>query len=685
MLPRRAYAAYYLLEPEGRSELSRSIRRSVRARRLPENGLLRRRTGVYLTLLIVLTAACWALLTAGAGWGRGLGAGGWVLICLLAALPASEWAVTFLHGLIGRVMPTRPLLRYDLASGVPADAETMIVIPVIWSSKEEVDELVHRLELHYLANRDDRFHFALLGDFPDWEGEHAPEDEMLMSAAVAGIRRLNAQYGGEGSSTFHLLQRRRSWNDREGVWMGWERKRGKVVEFARLLGGDENTSFVHRESDDAVLRRIRYVITLDADTQLPIGSAQRMVGTMHLPYNQPRLNAEGTRVAEGYAVLQPRIAISSESAASSRLAALWAGNPGIDPYAFAVSDPYQDGVGQGIFTGKGIFDAAVFRTLLASRIPDNTVLSHDLLEGGFLRSGLLSDIELVDGHPASFRSWQLRLHRWVRGDWQLLCWLKPKVQDCAGTPRPVDLGAITRWQIVDNIRRSLLQPALYVLLLLSLFLPVSARWTLLGAAFVTIALPLLRALLAPGYLIRHPGQLKAALLQCALAVLLLPYQAALMADAILLTLYRLNISRRRLLEWTSSAATDRRGGGSLLAFGEPVSCWRCCLRLPGCWLVSLAGWLTGAAVLAVAWLASPLLVRYLNAPPARAMQEVSAAQREELTELAGQIWAYYADYAGEEDNWLPPRQCPAGSRSGGGTPHLADEYRTDARMYGYCP
>ncbi|QJC54258.1 glycosyl transferase family 36 [Paenibacillus albicereus] len=654
--PRAAYSAYYLLEPEGRHRLCSEICSSVRSRRLPETGLLRRRSAVYLALLAGLFAVCAAvllLLVRGASM-EAWTAWTWLGAALLLLLPASEWAVTLLHGTIGRTMPTRPLLRYDFAEGVAEGASTLIVIPVIWSTREEVRQLARRLELHYLANRDDRFHFALLGDFPDAGEEHADEDAGLVELAAGEIRRLNRKYGRAGGTTFHLLQRRRVWNEAEGVWMGWERKRGKVVELARLLAGEDGTTYAYRESDASVYGRIAYVITLDADTQLPIGSAQRMVGTMHLPYNAPRLNAAGTRVKEGYAVLQPRVAISSDSASSSRLAALWAGTPGIDPYAFAVSDPYQDGVGEGIFTGKGIFHAGLFRRLLSDRIPDNTVLSHDLLEGGFLRGGLLSDIELVDSHPASLRAWQLRLHRWVRGDWQLLCWLKRQVRDCAGTPRPVDLGPITRWQIVDNLRRSLAPPALYLIALLAPLLSAGSRAALLAAALLTALLPVLQALAAPAYVLRHPGRLGAAVLQSALLLVLLPYQTALMADAIARTLYRTGISRRRLLEWKSAADIERASDRRLLAFRASGSLLA--LLVPAvAWLAAApAGLLALSAALAAAWLAAPLAALLLNGRPSEQQPRLQAEDRQELRALAASIWSYYADFAGEEDHWLPP-------------------------------
>ncbi|UUZ92486.1 hypothetical protein LJK87_45325 [Paenibacillus sp. P25] len=275
--------------------------------------------------------------------------------------------------------------------------------------------------------------------------------------------------------------------------MGWERKRGKLVEFVELLRGNKETSYDYRTGDASVLPRIRYIITLDADTRLPMESAHRMIGTLHLPYNRPRLNEARTRVVEGYGVLRPRIGISHESAMRSRLASLLS-DPGLDPYAFAASDPYQDALEQGIFTGKGIFDVEMFAELLCERIPENTVLSHDLLEGGFLRAGPLSDIELIDDHPTKFIAYQKRMHRWVRGDWRLLCWLFTRVCDRRGTLRPVDLSAVTRWQIIDNLRRDLLPVAYFVLLVLSwTVLPgYPGRWV--AVILLSMLLPVIRQL-----------------------------------------------------------------------------------------------------------------------------------------------------------------------------------------------
>ena len=283
--------------------------------------------------------------------------------------------------------------------------------------------------------------------------------------------------------------------------MGWERKRGKLEEFVKLLKEGIRTSYCAIVGDASILSKIRYVITLDADTRLPLECAHRMIGAMHLPYNRPRLNNSGTRVVEGYGVLQPRIGMTYESAQKSRLTSLWAIEGGHDPYAFAVSDPYQDAIGQGIFTGKGIFDIDAFHVVLGNKFPENRVLSHDLLEGGFLRAGCLTDIELIDDHPPTFLSHQKRLHRWTRGDWQLLPWLKSRTRNSAGEVVRTDLSIVTRWQMIDNLRRHLLQPALMMILLLAIpVLPGSPlRW--FGVVLLTLFLPLLRQLINWGTLL----------------------------------------------------------------------------------------------------------------------------------------------------------------------------------------
>lgn len=654
-VPRSAFPAYYVLEPRGIRQLRQALRACSKPRAVPEAGLWSRANAVYFYSLAVVFVAAAAVFLLWTSAGERLTAAQWVIAALFAALPASEWAVTLTHMLVERTRRPVRLLRYDFSSGVPEEAATLVVIPVIWSEESEVRDITDRLEQHYLANRGACLHFAILSDFCDAADERQPGDDALVKAAMAGIRALRRQYP-DGS--FHVLQRSRQWNASENAWMGWERKRGKLVELVELLRGRTDTSYEWLSDGWERLRAARYMITLDADTRLPLESAARMIGALHLPYNRPRLNERGTRVVEGYGVLQPRIGITHEAAMRSRLAYLFAADPGCDPYAFAVSDPYQDGLGEGLFTGKGIFDIDVFHQVLCDRIPNNRVLSHDLLEGGFLRTGYMSDLELIDDHPAKLVAWQKRLHRWVRGDWQLLPWLFRRCRNRRGELVPVDLSLLTRWQMLDNLRRSLLLPGLLTLSLLALLVLPGApqRWLALAAA--TLLLPVVRQLVSVRSLLRDPRSLLPPLGHAALTLATAPYQAVIQLDAIGKTLYRLLFSKRRLLEWVSSAEVERTSGrsadmpmlglyGGLIALGLFALAALRQTYVP----VQIA-----LAALCVLWLIAPLAVRVLERPVGAARADRSFGERGErqLRELSQQIWMFFEDYVTREDNWLPP-------------------------------
>ncbi|WP_127495107.1 GH36-type glycosyl hydrolase domain-containing protein [Paenibacillus glycanilyticus] len=653
-LMRQAFAAYYVFEPAGVKSLVQALNKCSKPRTMPLKGLARSAPMNYfssllaLFMLLLVVVAAWVV-----DWNT-ITTAGIAAVFLALLFPVSEWVMTGLNFGIERICRAKPLLRFDYSSGIAAEAATMVVIPAIWSTVQEVDELADRLEIHYLGNRDPNIHYALLGDFTDAKEESLPSDEILVAAVKARIDRLNRMYGDSGT-TFHYYQRARLWNPGEGKFMGWERKRGKLVEFVNLLRGSEDTSYAVTHGDRKVLPGIRYIITLDADTQLPIGSAQRLIGTLHFPYNRPRLNKAGTRVVEGYGVLQPRIGTSHDSAMRSRLAHFWS-DPGIDPYAFTVSDPFQDAFGTGIFTGKGIFDVNVFAKLLGERIPDNTVLSHDLLEGGFLRAALVSDIELIEEHPSTFLSFQKRMHRWVRGDWQLLCWLRTKLCDRRGELQPIDLSLLTRWQIIDNLRRSLLPIAMLVLFGLAVtVLPgYPARW--LAFLFLTLLLPLIRQLAIMNSAGAHSKHVLSTLVMAGIGFWTLPFQTAVLLDAIVKTLYRMAVSKRGMLEWTSFSQTERsqaearrrlilggRGGYLLiLLFAAAV------VLQPSIPLLCFG------LALCLFWALAPVAVRWLDQPVLKAERPLEAADAEQLRTLAKEIWQFYEDYAGKEDHYLPP-------------------------------
>src|SRR5438094_581816 len=376
-------------------------------------------------------------------------------------------------------------------------------------------------------------HFALLTDFPDAADERLTGEDDVLAAAITGIEALNARYAPATADRFYLFHRARRWNGSEGVWMGWERKRGKIEEFNRLLRGATDTSFTVRRGDPAILPSIRYCLTLDSDTRLPRDAARQLIGVIEHPLNRPRFDATLGRVVEGYAIMQPRVSVTMASAAGSLFARAYAGHTGVDPYTTAVSDTYQDLFGEGSFTGKGLYDVESFSAALEGRVAENAMLSHDLFEGLFARCALVTDVEVVDDFPSSVLAHARRQHRWVRGDWQILSWLLPVLPTRHGLERN-RLPLISRWKILDNLRRSLVAPALLALLVSGwTWLPgMPVGWTL--AALAVLGFPLLPPLvhLAGGPRPQQPvgvfvldvwSELRTALAQVLLEITLLPY------------------------------------------------------------------------------------------------------------------------------------------------------------------
>ena len=463
-------------------------------------------------------------------------------------------------------MAPRPLPKLDYRGGVPDHDRTIVVVPVLIGSADKVPDLLSQLELRYLGNSDPHIHYAILSDFADADAETTVHDAAIIEEATRGIHALNQRHG---AGRFLFLHRARRLNPATGRWMGWERKRGKIEEFNRLVLGHHDTSFDVQVGDVSVIPRCRYVITLDADTQLPPDSARRLVGTIAHPLNRPRFDATVGRVTEGYGVLQPRVDISLPSASRSWFAQscpdTWAGIP----YTTAASDVYQDLFHEGSYVGKGIYDPRAFHAALAGRVRDNTLLSHDLFEGFFARAGLVADVHLVDDFPGHYLTWATRLHRWVRGDWQIAGWLGRTVVGADGTRMRNPLPVLARWKILDNLRRSLLSPSLVVLLALG--------WTVLPGSAITWTLLCLLVLAYPAYLrlgeslnsrVRgvplgqhlrsQQADLAASARQALLTATFLAHQAWVMADAIGRTLWRMIVSRQHLLEWESASDAARR-------------------------------------------------------------------------------------------------------------------------------
>ena len=603
-------------------------------------------------------------------WRHGAAAGLLPWIGLLALLPSSQLAVLLVHKAVHRIAHPRRLPRIDMKHGVPEDARTMVVVPVLLTSVAGARAQIEHLEVQALGNADPHVHFALLTDFRDATKAELPEDAEILEAARAGMEALNVRHGGGGQDCFYLFHRPRYWNEREGVWMGWERKRGKLEEFNALLRGKATSSFQTVVGDPKILGLIRYVITLDADTRLPRDTARTLIGIASHPLNRPVYDARLHRVVRGYGILQPRVSVTMASAAGSLFARVYAGHTGVDPYTTAVSDAYQDLFGEGIFTGKGLYDVDAFTSALEGRVPENALLSHDLFEGIHARTALVSDIEVVDDFPSSVLAHAGRQRRWVRGDWQILSWLFPWVPTREGLERN-RLPLISRWKIFDNLRRSLVPPATLALFASAwTWLPGKAGlWTL---AVVTVSgFPFLSQMLrgfrgpAPQqpvavFLKDWREELETAAAQGLLDLTLLAYRSYEMVQAIGLTLVRLILTQRRMLEWETAAAAAARSTGlsgreGMRAFANGM--WTGPAVSIGVLVATLAARPDALGVslpFHLLWLTSPLIAFWLSQPARVRVVVLEPRDRVYLRRIARNTWRYFETFLGEGEHWLPP-------------------------------
>ncbi|HVY68403.1 MAG TPA: cyclic beta 1-2 glucan synthetase, partial [Verrucomicrobiae bacterium] len=389
-----------------------------------------------------------------------------ITMTLLVLVCASQLAVAVINWLATVILRPHSLPRLDFEEGIPAEHCTLVVIPTLLTSPAGIDNLIDALEVRYLANRDANVYFGLLTDFADAPTEHLPADQALIRQAREEIETLNQRYRSDRPCIFYLFHRPRLWNEKEQVWMGYERKRGKLAELNRVLRGGIPENFSEIVGDLSILPRVKYVITLDTDTQLPRDAARQLAGTMAHPLNRPAYDPARGRVVDGYTILQPRVAVSLPGASRSRFAKLFAGDPGIDPYTRSVSDVYQDLFHEGSFIGKGIYDVDAFEQALSGKFPENRILSHDLIEGSYARSGLVTDVQLFEEFPARYLADTRRRHRWMRGDWQIATWLLPRVPGADARRVANPLSGLSRWKIFDNLRRSLVPVAVLALLVI---------------------------------------------------------------------------------------------------------------------------------------------------------------------------------------------------------------------------
>lgn len=661
--PVRGQVSWVLLG-DGREEFARDLdyRPAVRVRvrewlaahpGLVYAGLL---GGFTLLALAVAAMLLWSLWSA---W--------WLLVVgmlLLAVLPASEIGVGLTNAAVSRLARPRVLARREFKGGIPEEFATFVVVPTLIGKPEQAGELIEKLEHHYLSNPDPALTYALLTDFTDADIETKPTDAACVDALLAGVRRLNAEYAGDGPPRFFLFHRKRRWNDREKVWMGWERKRGKLHEFNELLRGKADTDYTHTSHPSSAVPRVRFVLTLDSDTVLPRDAARQMIAALAHPLNSPRLSPDGRRVEGGYAVLQPRVSFLYRVGFKSWFARAFAGSAGVDPYSSAASDTYMDLFAHGTFTGKGLYDVDAFAATAGAAFPDNTILSHDLIESNYARCALATDVEVFDGFPVRYPAYARREHRWIRGDWQLLPWLGASVPTPTGR-QSNPLPLLERWKVFDNLRRSLVPSAAVLLLVLGwLFVPAAWGWTLFVIApwllpAVVMVLSTSRQLVfgssRRGILAQAKFDLGNTLAQAGLQLAFLADQGRLALDAVLRTIYRVFIFRRKMLEWETAAAVESRFGGGLMVFVRSMWPGVAVAVAAMALLAVFAPWgLIVAGPLLLAWLFSPIVAYVVSKPRQLTDPPLTEAQEGELRTVLAKTWQFFHTYVGADDNWLPP-------------------------------
>jgi cyclic beta-1,2-glucan synthetase len=666
---KRSDPGYYLIS-QGRGAFERELGFHLPWRRWILRLYVRAAVPGYLGTIALLTAIILALPLMNS-WESGLSTPYLVLLGALAVSAASDLAIALINRAVTDLLGPRPLPRMELRSGVPEELRTIVVVPTLLTSQDGISEQVEHLEIHYLADPDGDMRYALLSDWVDAPSESLPNDDDLLAAAADGIANLNKRHGPapRGGDRFFLLHRRRVWNESQRKWLGWERKRGKLHELNLLLRGfPEATTFIPLGGRaPETIPGVRYVITLDTDTRLPRGAATRLVGTMAHPLNKPQFSAQEARVVDGYGIVQPRITPSLPTdREGSVFQRIFSGPSGIDPYSSAVSDVYQDLFREGSYTGKGIYDIDAFEAALAGKVGENTLLSHDLFEGIFARAALTTDIELFDEFPSNYEAASARQHRWARGDWQLLPWIVGRAVH-SKDGRKIRIPVIGRWKMLDNLRRSILAPCMFLTLVAGWLAPGLSPWVWTRFILATIAIPTLipfftginsrlKGISKRSHFRGVASDLWLGLSQAALTITFLSYQAWLMSDAIFRTLFRLLISRKNLLEWVTAAQAKysielniygifrRMVGGAVFATGALAAVW-----------FGHRQALPVAYPFLVLWLVAPGVAHWISLPPRQSEKEsLSNVKALALRNIARQTWRFFETFVTAEENSLPP-------------------------------
>jgi len=578
-----------------------------------------------------------------------------IFLGLLTLIPASEICIQIINYILNKVTKQKIIPKMNYYDGIPEKAKTIVIIPTIIKDSKKVEEMMQNLEVYYLANKSKNLEFALLGDCTSSENEKEPEDEILIAKGIEEAKRLNKEHGQE---IFHFLYRDRIWNQSENCYMGWERKRGLICQFNKFIVTGENgfktNTLVGKDTN------FKYAITLDADTNLILNSAFELVGAMDHILNEPVVN--NNVVTDGYGIIQPRVGIDLEASKKSLFTKIYSGAGGVDLYANALSDVYQDNFGEGIFTGKGIYNIEVFYNVLTNEIPENLVLSHDLLEGSYLRCGLATDILLLDGTPFKYNSFLARMHRWIRGDWQIIQWLKKYINQKNLNP----LNTLSKFKILDNLRRSLVPILSFFILGLGFILKLNI---LVYIALISYSMPtiidflnyiIFRKNIDPNYISARKNMvpvisgIKASFYRGILEIIFLPTKAYYSANAIIKTLYRLTVSKKHLLEWMTSEEAEKQMKTSIGAYYRNMLVNVVLGTLGIIYSVIAENYIL--SILAISWIIAPYLSYIISKEyrPKKAINYINNKDKEYIREIAKQTWKYFEDHINQENNFLPP-------------------------------
>lgn len=664
---KEAHIGYYLIA-EGETELL-NILQNKRKRRLTNNQKMNRYSlGNTIITFIITIGTILEIEKQIHNWGFAILAG------ILVYIPIETLVIQVMQYVLGKTVKSKIIPKLDYQNGIPKEEATFVVIPTILKSKEKVQELMDKLEIYYLANKSENLYFALLGDASCSKQEIETFDKEVQEEGIRLIKKLNEKYPDENFPKFHFITRKRIWNEKEESYLGWERKRGLLNQFNEYLLGHIKTPFQINSLEEVKekIPAIKYIITLDADTELSLNAGLELIGAMSHILNLPILNEEKNKVISGYGIMQPRVGISLEAAKKTKFTRIYAGTGGTDPYANAISDIYQDNFEEGVFTGKGIYNLSVFSEVLKGKIPENTVLSHDLLEGSYLRCGLITDVMLMDGYPSSYQSFKTRLHRWIRGDWQIIRWLKGNILDEQGNKRKNSLGHIDKYKIRNNLVRSIQEPLILILigycLLLNIFFSLKIGY-LMTIIFLCLLAPMIIQILDK-IIYRKEGEtyqktftkqisrIKAGIISGLISIGTLPDKAYMSLNAIIKTIYRMKVSKKHLLEWTTAEEAEKSAKNDLKSYYISMIANVILGILALITIIYIQGTIERIfiGILGIWWLITPSISWYISKPEKTktAIEKMTSQEKEYILEVGKRTWQYFKDNLNEKGNYLPP-------------------------------